>query len=56
MIFRLSDRTQFDDAHADRVAGEAGGLMNAELVLELMSVLIDRLDADGEFGSYLLVD
>ena len=37
------------------VAGEAGGVMNVELVHEVLPVLFDGLDADAECGCDLFV-
>ena len=44
-----------DDAGADGVAGEAGGVVDVELLHEMLTVLLDGLDADAEFGGRLLV-
>ena len=45
----------FDDAGADGVAGEAGGVADVELVHQILAVFFDRLDADAQFSRYLLV-
>ena len=44
-----------DDAGGDGVAGEAGGVVDAELGHELCAVFFDGFDADGEFRGGLFV-
>ena len=44
-----------DDARADGVTGETGGVVNVELLHEMLAMLLDGLDADAEFRRGLLV-
>src|SRR5476651_342920 len=44
-----------DDAGADGVAGEAGGVVDVELLHEMFAVLLDGLDADAQFRRGLLI-
>src|ERR1700677_4442991 len=44
-----------DDSRTDGVAGEAGGVVDVELLHEVLAVLLDGLDADAEFGRGFLV-
>src|SRR5208282_5977697 len=54
----LDDRqldAAFDDARADGVAGESGGVVDVELLHEMLAMLLDGLDADAEFRRGFLV-
>src|SRR5512138_1485331 len=44
-----------DDAGANGVAGESGGVVDVQLLHEMFAMLLDGLDADAEFGRSLLV-
>src|SRR5450432_1809985 len=44
-----------NDARADGVAGKPGGVMDVELLHEMLAMLLDGLDADAEFRRCLLV-
>ena len=44
-----------DDAGADGVAGEAGGVVDVELRHKMLAMLLDGLDADAEFPCDFLV-
>src|SRR5208282_5604917 len=44
-----------DNARADGVAGEPGGVVDVELLHEMLAVLLDGLDADAEFRRGFLV-
>ena len=48
-------RTSFDHALGDRIASEAGDVMDVQLIHDLLPVLLDGFDADREFGGDLLV-
>jgi len=47
--------TAFDDARADRVARETGGVVDVELLHEMLAMFLHRLDADSEFRRGFLV-
>src|SRR5208282_1201804 len=54
----LDDRqldAAFDDARADGVAGESGGVVDVELLHEMLAMLLDGLHADAEFRRGFLV-
>ena len=44
-----------DDARADRVTGEAGGVVDVELFHQMLAMLLDGLDADAKFAGGLFV-
>src|SRR5579862_6730080 len=44
-----------DDARADRVAREAGSVVDVEFQHEMLAMLLNSLDADAKFGSGFLV-
>src|SRR5580692_8481755 len=44
-----------NDAGADGIAGEPGGVMDVELLHEMFAMLLDGLDADAEFDRRFLV-
>src|SRR6185436_4626846 len=55
---RLNNRqldAALDDARADGVAGEAGGVVNVELLHEMLTMFFYRLGADTEFRRGFLV-
>ena len=45
----------FDDSLGDGVTGEAGYVVNVQLVHELLPVLLHRFDADEQFAGDLFV-
>ena len=45
----------FDNPFCDRVARQAGNIVDAQLIHHLLTVLLDRFDADAEFGGDLFV-
>ena len=47
--------TALNDAHADRVAGQAGGVVDVQLLHEMVAVFFDCLDADAKSSRDLLV-
>src|SRR5690349_18501871 len=55
----LNSRAQagaaFDDAFGDGVARQAGDVVDAELVHNLLAMFLDGLDADAQFGRNLFV-
>src|ERR1041385_7351076 len=48
-------RSRLHDAFGDGVAGQAGGIMDVELVYHLLAMFLDRLDADVQFSGNLLI-
>jgi len=47
--------TAFDDARADGVASEPGGVVDVQFLHEMLAVFFDGLDADAEFRCDLLI-
>ena len=47
--------TVLDNPCTDGVTGKSGGIMDVELLHDMLTMFLDRLDNDAEFPRYFLV-